>query len=131
MRIAPEHYYARRRLRINQEVKAFDSLVSSPFDLGSAAAGNPLPNTFALPHNGRFAISASQITAQGDLLISFGTRTLTTDGADADSIVRLHYADRGKEVQVSSGGACPASNVTLYLLDEFFRPLAIATGSIS
>lgn len=131
MTLAHALYLKRKRLRLQQEVRAFDALVASPFDLGSAAAGSALPNTFALPHNGRFAVSASAGVQQGDLLIAFGARIVSTRSLAADELYRLHYFERDRLVELSSDPGCPACDVTLYLLDERFKPFPIATGSVT
>lgn len=126
-----EHYLLRRRLREKQQVQAFASLIASPFNLGSAVAGDPLPNSFPLPHSRRLAVSASQATQQGDLLVTVGLRTMTIPGGIADTIFRLDHAERDRTVSVSSNNGCPACTVTLYVLDERLKPFAIATGTVT
>jgi len=130
-RIAGHLYRNRRRRRSAQDLRAYAALIASPFDLGTAAAGNDLPNTFQLPANGYLGIAIDASSSAGDLSVSIGGRNVGIAGGGADQIFRLGYAERAEEIEVSIGSGAPSGAVTLYVFDEWFRPFAIATGTVS
>lgn len=130
--VAAGHLYRfRRRRRSAQDVRLFASLIASPFDLGTAAAGNPLPNALTLPANGFLGISEDAAPSAGDLSVDIGARSVGIAGGLADQIFRLGYAERAESVSVDLGGSAPSGTVALYVFDEWFRPFVIATGTVS
>lgn len=124
-------YYNRKRRRAQQDRTLYQPLVDAPFDLGTAAAGGALPNTLDLPARSRLAIAASEDIAAADLTVAIGARSYPVGALDADALFRLPFAEADEVVEVTSDAGCPACDVTLYVLDEWTRPSAIATGSVT
>lgn len=116
--------HARDRRKRAQNFKKFPS---SPFDLGSAAAGADLPNPFAMPAQGRLGVSVDAVTTVGQITATNGAgRAVSIAGGPAGTIFRLDHFERGQEVTVSSA---VAGTVSLYVFDEWSRPKVIATGT--
>jgi hypothetical protein len=124
-------YQRRRRTKLARDINMFSSLVNSPFDLGSASAGNALGNTFNLPGTARLGVSIDAVTAAGDITVSVGGRVFGIAGGAADRVFRLDVGIRGREVELSRGVGAPAGNVKLYVLDEWQRPYVVAEGVFS
>jgi hypothetical protein len=121
-------YHNRERNRDLNRGRRFASLVSSPFDLGTVAGGNPSPNPFSMPVAANIGISFSGTVTAGDISISASSRTLGTPDLAADEIHRLGFFEAG--VSIIPTGA-NAGTVTLHYFDQWFRPSAIATGVFS
>ena len=121
-------YYMRKRNREQRLVNAFSSLIASPFDLGSALAGNALPNSFALPMHGRIGVSLDVASVTGDITIDIGSRTLGIAGGAANKVFNIGFFLRANTVTVNRGASAPAGNVSVYVFDEWMRPSVIATG---
>ena len=130
-RVAGHLYRNRRRRRSAQDVRLFQALIASPLDLGTVGAGNPLPNALDLPANGNLGVSVDAITSTGDLVVNVGDRQIGISGGAADTVFRLGYGERAESVEVDLGGGAPSGDVSLYVLDEWFRPFVIATGTVS
>lgn len=124
-------YQRRKRNKLTREINSFSSLVSSPFDLGTAAAGNALPETFNLPGTARLGVSLDAVTETGDITISIGSRSYGIAGGAADKVFKLDVGIRAREIEVSRGSGAPAGDVKLYVLDEWQRPYVIAEGVFS
>lgn len=120
-----------KRRRAAQDRRAFNALVAAPFDLGSAAAGDALPNTFNLPARSRLAVSVSEDVESGDVVVSIGARNHPVPDLAADVLHRIPLGERAEVVTVSSDVGAPAADVTLYVLDEWSVSAEIANGSIS
>lgn len=121
-------FQRRKRNKVARDLKAFAALIASPFDLGSAAADNPLPNTFNLPGTARLGVSIDAITVQGDIVVDIGGRELNISGGVADKLFKLDVGIRAREVTVIRSATCPAGDLSLYVLDEWQRPYLIASG---
>lgn len=121
-------YHARRRRRAAQDFKDFEGDIASPFDLGTVAATTPLPNPYVMPANSRLAISFSTGITQGQLTVDIGAKTVETTALSADEIYRLEVGEEAEEIIPT---AAIAGTVTLYVLDEWQRPSAIATGTFT
>lgn len=131
-RVVAGHLYRhRRRRRVAQDLTAYAALIETPHDLGSAAAGSDLPNPLSLPANARLAFSASEALDDGDITVTIGGRNLVLPALSADEIFRLSYGERAESVVAGSDIDAPACDVTLYVLDEWQREAAIATGSVT
>lgn len=121
-------YHSRERNRDLNRGRRFASLVSSPFDLGSVAGGNPSPNAFSMPAAANIGISFSGAVTAGDIIIAVGSRTLGTPDLSADQIHRLGFFETGVQLIPTCANA---GTVTLHYLDQWFRPSAVATGEFS
>lgn len=121
-------YKARERRRAAADFKKFGPDIASPFDLGAAAPAAPLPNAYPVPANARLAVSFSVPVAAGQLTINYGDRALGTTALAADQVRLLDWVERAVEVTIQSA---IAGTVTLYVLDEWNRPSAIAQGTFA
>lgn len=127
-RAQAELFHARERRRAAQRQRAFDADAATPFDMGTVAAGNPLPTPYPMRAASRLAVSFSAPLTAGQLTVSIGARTLGTPALTADEIRRLEFGERNEDVVPQSA---IAGTVTLYVLDEWARPRAVATGTFT
>lgn len=118
-------YHNRERNRSLRRGKKFTSLISSPFDLGTVAAGSPSPNPLVLPAASFVGISFSSGVTASELTVAVGLRTIGTKALAADEIFRLGFFERAFSLVPTSD---IAGTVTLYRFDQWFRASAIATG---
>jgi hypothetical protein len=119
---------SRARGSAARNLAAFAPDIASPFDLGTAAAGVALPNHYPVPAGARLAISENHTTTANQLTATVGAKVMGTPALASGQVRRLDYVERAKEVIVKSA---QAGTVTLYVLDEQMRPLAIATGTVT
>lgn len=112
------HMFHRRKAAADFSHFAAD--IASPFDLG-----NGLGNAYPVPANSRFAVSIDQPTNEGDIGYDVNTQSVRGPGGAADEIQLLVWEEEGSTLSVQSN---VPGNVTLYVLDEWNRPFAVATG---
>lgn len=125
---------ARARRRARADFKKFSPLVSSPFALGSAAAGNPLPNVLTLPAQTPFGITLrhSSNTTVGHLRVLFRGRTIQVRAGSAGRDVPVElFGETGMTIQVLLGAGVPSGTVSLGVRDQLGRISIIATGTVS
>lgn len=119
---------AGKRRRVAKDITSYKQLAASPTDLGTAAAGASL-TALPLPANARLALSVDTATTTGDITVTIGDHTINIRGGDAGALQPLGFHERGQEVVVNNVSATGA--LTLYVLDDWSRPTAIATGTLS
>lgn len=118
-------YYSRERRRDAAKIQR----ATLAFDLGTAAAANPLPEPYTLAASGEFAVSFSAPVTAGQLTVATEVgRTLGTPALAADQIYPLGFFERARTLIPESA---IAGDVTLYILDNWRRPIAVATGTFT
>ena len=114
------HMRERRRAAANVQ------RTTTGFDLGTAAALSELPNPYVVAANAEYAVSFSAAVTADELTVATETaRTLGTPALDPDQIRRIGYFERGRTLTPTAG---IAGTVTLYVLDDWSRPIPVATG---
>lgn len=107
----------------------FASIISTPEDLGTVAAGNPASSSLTLPAGAYIGISIDSGCTAGQLEVATSTgRTLATPALAADEIHRLGFLER--DVAITPESAV-AGTVSIYYFDEWRVPYEIATGVFS
>ena len=115
-------FYNRERRRDAAKVQH----ATLQFDLGTVGAGGDLPESYTLAAAGDFAISFDAPVAAGEVTVATEVgRTLGTPALAADQIHRLGYFERARTLTVTSA---IAGTATLYVLDNWRRPIVVATG---
>ena len=126
-------FLARKRRGGRQAFSEFAELVATPFDLGSAAAGNFLDNTLTLPGRLPFGLGVAHSAgmAAGEVQIEVNGESVPTRvrAGIADQIVPVAFGS-GKGAQIRVLGA-EAGDVTLYFRDQLGRYFAFATGTLT
>lgn len=113
---------ALRRRKAAQNRTAFNAIVATPADWGDPVV---------LPANSRLGISFSEDLAAGDITVSDGVNTFGIPDIAADVVHNFpHQFERGREITVNNVTA-PAGDITLYVLDEWTRPAAIASTTFA
>jgi len=128
---ASAQYNARRRRRIAQNVSAYAEFVATPEDLGNVAANADSATAITLPADGRLAVALDDVTDPADISLKDGVGETFGNGGVADYVQRLSVFPRGREVVVHRATGCPAGTCSIYLLDEWQRPLLIATATFT
>jgi len=114
---------ARKHRRLSQDLAAFASDIASPFDLGAG-----LVNAFTMPANGRLGISVDDAFNDGDLTVTVNGTARGASGGVANEVRTLGWFERDAALSVASS---VTGAVTLYVLDQYGAPRAIATGTVS
>lgn len=118
MPTARQAYLSRslKRRKIAQDVFAYRLLVAEPVSLDE-----PL----VLPANARIAMSHSAGVEAGELRLVRGSADpIPLPALDADQVWRMQYYGKNEQFDVECD---VAGTTTLYVLDEWSRPLPIAT----
>lgn len=121
--LAQQHLWnLRRRTRARSSLRAIDSLVTTPHDLGSG----PL----RMPAGARLAISHSVGLTAGEVTVSLGNgASFSHPALVADVLFPGLWAEKGQDVTVSGA---PTGTLTLHVLDPFSNvPLAVATRVVA
>lgn len=122
---------SRQKRRRAETLKSrFAALIATPQTLAGGAA--PAASAaLALPANARLAVSSDVPVAAGAVVVNVaGGRVLGTPALAADQIYEVGYAEAGKEVTLEKTVA-GAATLTLYFLDDWKRPSAIATATFT
>lgn len=113
-------YHARSRRRTADRVSKYAALIATPHDIGASAV--------TLPAAGEIAVAADVSVTAGDISIATNTsRTLETPDLDADQLHRLGHFEKGVTLDVTFTGG----DVTLYILDDWKKATAFATGTFA
>lgn len=118
-------FLVRQERRRDEEAKR-RWLSASPHGLGSVLAGNPSSSPLSLRASGRFGISFSVPVAAGQLLTNVSNgRVIGNPALAANQIFRLGHLERGLTLAPE---AAIAGTVKIYFLDNWLRPVEIASG---
>ncbi len=119
-------YFKRKRRVGRANLTQYRTLVSSPFNLGSVAAGGFTPNDFIVLSSIRFAISFSAPVAQGQLEIRTSKgRSFFTPALSANQVFKSEYFEKDLLLEISSD---VAGNVSLFVVNGFGIPTRVASG---
>lgn len=118
----------KKRRKIAQNMTSFQGDITSPFDLGSIAATNPLPNPYVNKAGLRLGISCSVNLTSGQLTLESGSRTITVPALDADVIHRLEVFPVGRQIIPT---CAIAGDIKLYVLNQWLLPFEIANGTFT
>lgn len=125
MRILSNVYNAWKRRREGAAFKEFRYLIATPTNLGTQAAGNTY--TINMPGPGRLAIKGTVGWIAGK--VTFGGAT--TGAVAANVVTRGRWARENRPVTIVTLAGMAAQTLTLYILDEWERPRAIATAVVT
>lgn len=121
----------RQKRRRSEALKSrFVALIATPQTLAGGVA--PAASAaFALPANARLAVSSGVPVAAGAVVVNVaGGRVLGTPALAANQIYEVGYVEAGKTV-ILEKTAAGAATITLYFLDEWKRPSAIASSTFT
>lgn len=124
-------YNAMQRRKRLQDKSDFAPLFASPEALGNVAAGATSATTFTMPANARLGVSLDALTDPGDISVDDGVNVVSGGGGAADVVQRLDVVPEGREVAIVRALGCPAGAATIYLLDEWNLPFAVATATFT
>lgn len=127
-------FHARERRRAAQDLKEFDALRDSPQNLGTVAAGGDSASSVTLPANARLAVSLDDVTDENDLSLKNNDDPqdqVFGGGGPADFVQKLSRFREAQEITVHRDTDCPSGSFTMYVLDEWERPFAIATATFT
>lgn len=131
-RLAAVLYRRRDRRREREDFRRFAALIASPHAFDEVDREATTTTNFALPANGRLAISADGSLSLGDLIVHVGpTRQFEHPDLSADELWPGSWGERGRIVSVEAGPVAPAVTYTLHVRDGFGRWYPIATGGSS
>lgn len=119
---------SRQKRRRAETLKSrYAALIASPQTLAGGAA--PATSAaLALPANARLAVSSDAPVAAGDVVVNVaGGRVLGTPSLAAGELHEIGFLELGREVTLEKTVA-GAATITLYFLDEWKRPSAIASS---
>lgn len=111
------------RRKLSADLKAFAAFIETPADVSSGP--------FTMPAGARVAVSHSADIEAGQLrLVVTGPtdRTLATPTLAADQVFKGEFLERAVSFTVETD---VAGDVTVYVLDEWTRPLEIAAGTFA
>lgn len=111
---------AHRRRAMAQDQSKFDADAASPFD----ASADP----YVMPARSRLAFSTSVDAAAGDATVSINGKDYLCPALAADQLHRIDVAERNAQVVLTG---TLVGTVTLYTLDQWSRPRAIATATFA
>lgn len=115
------------RRREAQRSVAFKGLIASPQVLTGGLAP-ATSSTLALPQTGHVGVSYSVPITSGQLLVNVNNgRALGTPNLAANQIFRVGWLERGLLIDVELTAAV-AGTATLYYMNEWKKPSAIATA---
>lgn len=117
-------YAARARVSSAKGVGAFAALIAAPADISAGAL-------FIMPAGARLAFSFStDATANQVRLTAAGPtdRTLGSPALAADQVFKTDWLAEGVAV---GGESDIPGELTVYVLDQWQRPVAIATGTFA
>lgn len=122
---------SRQKRRRAEALKSrFAALIATPQTLAGGVA--PAASAaLALPANARLAASSDVPVAAGVVVVNVaGGRVLGTPALAAGQIYEVGYVEAGKTVTLEKTAA-GAGTITLYFLDEWKRPSAIASSTFT
>lgn len=129
-RLSLEQHRKGRR-RDAEDFTHFAGLVSAPHDFGTILAGNS-SGSISLPANCHLALGYSGlISHDGDLAVGYRGRTIGTPAGLA--VGRQHYLghfEKDAPINIITTGLLVAGTFTLYALNRWRKPYAIATGTV-
>lgn len=121
-----------KRRKLLQNFTEYAGVIDTPASFGTATAvTGSLPSTFTIIANIRWAVSYDQTIIANKLTIDVNGKKFNLPALSANEIFRGDYAEEAKVITVEMASDIPAGTVTFYVLDQWNRENAVATGTIT
>lgn len=121
-------FHSRERRVAQRRLQEFAAEIASPADLGTESPDTDLPSPYTWPAALRLAVSHDQGVSAGELIVKVNDRAYETPDLAADEIFRLDVASPAQAVTAQSS---VDGVITIYVLDDWGRPSAVATGTVA
>lgn len=126
MSIARRLFNAFKRRMAGARISEFKANIASPFALGSKTAGQSF-NVYTMPGPGRIAVRSSVNQTAGKVTINTVALPALTAGAWLEWV----WLEESEPLTVALVSGVAAGTLSIAILDDWERPLVIATGTMT